>query len=429
MAARSWGGSSSRPLYDGAQLAARGIIVVSINYRLGVLGWLAHPELSAESPLNISGNYGLLDQIEALRWVKRQHRRIRRRSVERDHRGRIRGRPQRHVSAGVARGARAVREGHRGKRLHGLHAGAESSPNSASPPPKTPARSSPPRFMHRTSRHCARWMPTTLTACRSGSRLRAVRRGRRACLAAQLVDVFDKGEQAHVPLLPGFNSGEIRSLRILAPPPPASAADYESTIRDALWRPRRRIPAALSEHQHAGKHLGHDARCTLWLDRGAAGQESRPRSASRPTSISSITAIRPRTTPATMPSTAANCRSCSARPIARRRFGRKFPRRRSKRNSSDAMIGYWTSFARTGQPQAANEPDWPALWHDGARTWHFKTRRIRRIICCPACMRCRKTSSAAAMRAAIWPGTGMSASPRRRCRLRSHPVHNRGAVA
>ena len=45
--------------------------MVSINYRLGVFGWLAHPELSAESPKGVSGNYGLLDQIEALRWVRR----------------------------------------------------------------------------------------------------------------------------------------------------------------------------------------------------------------------------------------------------------------------------------------------------------------------------------------------------------------------
>ncbi|WP_447411548.1 carboxylesterase family protein, partial [Clostridium perfringens] len=50
--------------------AERGVIVVSINYRLGVLGWLAHPALSHESVAHVSGNYGLLDQIAALKWVR-----------------------------------------------------------------------------------------------------------------------------------------------------------------------------------------------------------------------------------------------------------------------------------------------------------------------------------------------------------------------
>ena len=63
-------GSSREATYDGQLMARRGVIVVSINYRLGVLGWLAHPELTAESPQHVSGNYGLLDQIAALGWVK-----------------------------------------------------------------------------------------------------------------------------------------------------------------------------------------------------------------------------------------------------------------------------------------------------------------------------------------------------------------------
>lgn len=64
-------GSTSEPGYDGTKLAERGVVLVSIAYRVGQLGFLAHPELSAESPIHVSGNYGLLDQIAGLQWIKK----------------------------------------------------------------------------------------------------------------------------------------------------------------------------------------------------------------------------------------------------------------------------------------------------------------------------------------------------------------------
>lgn len=65
-----WAGSGSEPRYNGTNLAARNAVVVTINHRLGVFGFFSHPELSAESARGVSGNYGLLDQIAALNWVR-----------------------------------------------------------------------------------------------------------------------------------------------------------------------------------------------------------------------------------------------------------------------------------------------------------------------------------------------------------------------
>ena len=63
-------GSASEPRQDGGQLARKGVVVVSLNYRLCVFGFLAHPDLTRESGRGASGNYGLMDQVAALRWVR-----------------------------------------------------------------------------------------------------------------------------------------------------------------------------------------------------------------------------------------------------------------------------------------------------------------------------------------------------------------------
>jgi para-nitrobenzyl esterase len=65
------GGSTSEPVYSGEKLARKGVVLVSIAYRVGQLGFMAHPELSAESPNHVSGNYGLLDMIAGLQWIQK----------------------------------------------------------------------------------------------------------------------------------------------------------------------------------------------------------------------------------------------------------------------------------------------------------------------------------------------------------------------
>ena len=63
-------GGANAPIYDGEAMAGKGVVFVSFNYRVGIFGFMAHPELSVESGHQASGNYGLMDQIAALKWVK-----------------------------------------------------------------------------------------------------------------------------------------------------------------------------------------------------------------------------------------------------------------------------------------------------------------------------------------------------------------------
>jgi para-nitrobenzyl esterase len=63
-------GSTAEPIYDGNAMAKKGVVVVSMNYRVNVFGWMAHPELTKESEHHSSGNYGSLDQLAGIKWVK-----------------------------------------------------------------------------------------------------------------------------------------------------------------------------------------------------------------------------------------------------------------------------------------------------------------------------------------------------------------------
>jgi len=222
-------GAGGEPMYDGAKLAAQGLVVVTINYRLGVLGYLAHPELSEESPDGVSGNYGLLDQIAALRWVQ-------------DNIAAFGGDPSNVTVAGESAGALSVMYLMASPAARGLFhkAVAQSAYMISTPELKAD------RHGAASAESAGVELGRRLEA-RSLARLRAMDAQTLTVAAAmagfqpwgavdghvlprQLVEVFDRGEQAPVPILTGFNEGEIRSLRFLAPAPPESPEAYEALI-------------------------------------------------------------------------------------------------------------------------------------------------------------------------------------------------------
>ncbi|GIK49324.1 MAG: carboxylic ester hydrolase [Alphaproteobacteria bacterium] len=224
-------GAGSEPMYDGARLAQQGLVVVTINYRLGALGYLAHPGLSAESRQGVSGNYGLLDQIEALRWIGRNV-------------AAFGGDPANVTIAGESAGALSVMYLMAAPDARGLfhRAIAQSAYMVTAPELRNSTFANFPA-----AEAIGVWLAGQLGAS-SLAGLRAMSAeaitngavgtgyfpfvtvdGR--TLPRQLVDAFDRGEQAPVPILAGFNEGEIRSLRFLLPQPPADAAAYVDGIR------------------------------------------------------------------------------------------------------------------------------------------------------------------------------------------------------
>jgi para-nitrobenzyl esterase len=350
-----WGTGHSG-MYDGRGFARRGVVLVSINYRLGVFGYLAHPELSRESADGVSGNYGLLDQIAALRWV-------------RNNIASFGGDPRNVTIFGESAGALSVEYLLASPAARGLFGKAivESGYLFTMPELRNA------RFEERS----AEQIGAALAAKLGVSGIPALRAmGARELLDAataagylpygtidgkilprQLVDTFDRGEQAPVPLVAGFNSGEVRSLRFLLPPAPASAEVYAHDIRthygdlaDAYLR--LYPPQDLEQAQLAAARdvvFGWTAE-RLVRKQAAIGQPSflyyfshdYPSAAA-----AGLTAFHAAEVPFVFGTLADTPAGWPA-----------IPDTAGERRLAGAMLDYWTSFARNARPSSTAGPDW-----------------------------------------------------------------------
>lgn len=356
-------GASSEPIYDGAKLAARGVVVVTINYRLGVLGYLAHPALSAEAPKGVSGNYGLLDQIEALRWVKANI-------------AAFGGDPAKVTVAGESAGGLSVMYLMAAPAARGLfsQAIAQSAYMISTPALKTPVFGQAPAEavglavqakLKAPDLASMRAMdPVALTKAASAAGFAPFGVIDGEVLPRQIVETFDRGEQAPVPILAGFNSGEIRSLPFLAPPAPATRGAYEAGVRqrygdlaDDYLRlypgsdEKESILAAARDGIYGWTAqrlvrkqtaLGEPAFLYIF-DHGFPEADNVGLHGFHASEVPFMFGTLTRT-PAYWP---------------------KAPQTPAERAFSAAMIDYWASFVRIGRPQADGAPAWPPFGERG----------------------------------------------------------------
>lgn len=209
-------GDGSEPRYEGENMARKGMVAVSINYRTNIFGFFAHPELSKESPHHAAGNYGLLDQVAALQWVKKNI-------------AAFGGDPQRITIAGESAGSISVSALMASPLSKDLMAGAigESGAmiSSLPPQPLAAAEQNGARFGSAVGApNLAALRAMTAEQVQEAlSRTQGFRFGATLdgyFLSKPLVAIFEAGEQAKIPLLAGSNTQEQSARLVLGPGEP-----------------------------------------------------------------------------------------------------------------------------------------------------------------------------------------------------------------
>jgi para-nitrobenzyl esterase len=219
-------GDGSEPRYDGESMARKGIVAVTVNYRLNIFGFFSHPELTKESPHHASGNYGFLDQAAALEWVRRNI-------------SAFGGDPKRVTIAGESAGSISVSALMASPLSRNLIAGAigESGALIATLPPRPLAETEKDGVKFGANAGAA-----SLAALRAmtaeqiqaavakspGTRFNTALDG--YFLPKTLPDIFEAGEQSKVPLLAGSNSEEQSARSVLGTTEP-TPENFANAVR------------------------------------------------------------------------------------------------------------------------------------------------------------------------------------------------------
>lgn len=358
-------GDGSEVAYDGAALAARGVVVVTINYRLGTLGFLAHPLLREESEHGASGNYGLLDQIAALRWVRRNI-------------AAFGGDPGRVTIFGESAGSWSVNHLLASPLAAGLVAGAVGQSGAAFGPLAGPvarddAEAEGVRFAEAL---LGAETPVSLAALRAAPVTEVLAAGGAAprlnvdgwVLPADVHDVFAAGRQHDVPVIVGANADEGTALRALdGGRETTTVAQYREWARGEY--------GALAEEYLAAYPADSDAQVAeartasrgdgnfVWEMRTWARMME---TVSSPAFLYFFTRVPPAPDAdrygayhtAEIPYVFNNLGGGSRYWFANRDYDD------TDRRLSDVMASYWVNFAATGDPNGDGLPEWPAYARD-----------------------------------------------------------------
>ena len=352
-------GSTSEPRQDGGNLCKKGVLVVSMNYRLGVFGFLAHPELTQESPAHASGNYGLMDMIAALEWVRRNI-------------AAFGGDPDNVTIFGESAGSGAVNALMASPRAQGLfHRAIGESGTIFRPtrPPFTRAEAE----AHGVKFAESAYGTSSLAALRAmpAEKLLAPTLPQPRPRFSTIVDgfvlpadgrvTFGTGRQARVPLLAGWNRDE-ESYR-------SFFEKDDPTIANFITRARTRFgdradeflklyaPGTDAAAQRLAQDLGSDDRVGYptwkWLElhRATSGAPVYRYYFEQTLPLAADAA------PGTEP-VAPHAGEIEF--VFRVLSSRALPWRASDHAVSELMANYWTNFAKTGNPNGPSLPEWPA---------------------------------------------------------------------